>query len=936
MDEKEIEEDRERFVKKIKSFFKKNFSSEEKIKGEEKEDLAKKREELIHLFREKKQWLIYVILVGIIIFGIYIRTRNFWLLHDVTNGAWLSTDLDSHIYLKYAKEILAKGYLPAVDMMRFVPLGAPTANYAFPAYVIYYLYKILHFFNPTVTIEYADVIYPIVCFALGVFFFFLLARRLFEVKLALLSTLLLSIIPTYIQRTTGGSSDHDSLGMMFMFLSLYLFLRGWESKTTKKAVFWGVLVGISTGLTGLSWGAWKFLALIFSTFILIKFFLQKVSPKQIYAYGLWLIVSIIVMIGWVPLFTLKSLVKSLPTVLPLIVLLLLIVDVLLFRFNLFKIKDKLKDKVPLPLVSLGVSLALGVVVLFLVLGPSGMAAQLHEAHLLLLHPMGKDRWELTVAEQHQPYFRDITDSFGFFLTLGSLSLPLTFILFLVGLIFLSYSLFKEMRRKVLFTAIVLFFFLAILISRYAPGSSLDGVTNLSLALYFGGFILMGGLFFYYYWSSFRKDKEGYQHLLGWEDKPLYLLVWLLFMLVAARGAIRLILVVTPVVVLLVSYAFLEITKYIFTLKKKGYIYLSGILLLALLLYPSFFPFNFTGMIPSFAQNSLKQATYSGPPYDQQWQIAGDWVKKNLPPEAVFGHWWDYGYWVQNGWERASVLDGANKVKYWNYLMGRHVLTAENQTEALEFLYSHNTTHFLIVSEEIGKYTAYSSIGSDKNYDRYGWIMTFVLNEEATQETRNATVNVYQGSFVLDGDFVWENKVYPRGGAGIGAVFLPVRTVQTQDGNNTVVNLEFDQPTIALIQQGKRVDVPLECLYFNGNIIKFNQLGYKGCFRLMPVMGNKGEMQNPIGAGLFVSEKGVKALWVNLYVFNQKNPDYNTDAFESVYDDSYLSEILLYQGRLMGPIKIWKINYPQGFKISQELEERYLGGNELLPDYFFEV
>ena len=55
------------------------------------------------------------------------------------------------------------------------------------------------------------------------------------------------------------------------------------------------------------------------------------------------------------------------------------------------------------------------------------------------------------------------------------------------------------------------------------------------------------------------------------------------------------------------------------------------------------------------------------------------------PNAVFGHWRDYGYWVQTLGERATVLDGGNAKSYWNHLMGRYALTGTSNKEALEFL-----------------------------------------------------------------------------------------------------------------------------------------------------------------------------------------------------------------------------------------------------------
>ena len=188
------------------------------------------------------------------------------------------------------------------------------------------------------------------------------------------------------------------------------------------------------------------------------------------------------------------------------------------------------------------------------------------------------------------------------------------------------------------------------------------------------------------------------------------------MVIAARGAVRLFFIFAPITAVMASYSCIELGYMISKIKKKAYLYLAAAVLIIILVSPLAYPFK--GIIPAFGESSLNMGRYSGPSYNQQWQIAGTWARENTPEDAIFGHWWDYGYWVQNGFERASVLDGANKIKYWNYLMGRHVLTAQSQEEALEFLYVHETTHYLIISDEIGKYTAYSSIGSNEDYDRY--------------------------------------------------------------------------------------------------------------------------------------------------------------------------------------------------------------------------
>ena len=663
---------------------------------------------------------------------------------------------------------------------------------------------------------------------------------------------------------------------------------------------------------------------------MIEFFFDKLKKKDVYQYVLWVIGFVYITTIFLPQFTMKTLLGSLTTGIAFLVLFMLLVDLVLFKFDILKIKNKLKRKIPLSVFSLVISFAIGIAGLFALLGPATLYLQVEEVSDNLLHPLGNDRWQLTVAEQHQPYFTDWISYFGpkFF------SIPIYLVLFMAGSVILFYLMVGRMKNKFTFSMAYLVFLLAFVLSRYSRTSTFNGTNTLSKFVYLGSLGIFMGLAAYLFFKSFYKDRETYSKILDMDKKYIFVLVWFLIMVIAARGAARLIFIFTPITAVLASFAVVWLGEFFWKIKQPWYKWLGIAVLFLMLLSPFAVPVK--GMVPYFSEQSLNQAKYSGPGYNQQWQIAGKWVRENVDKDAVFGHWWDYGYWVLGGFQRAAVLDGANKIKYWNHLMGRHVLTGQSQTEALEFLKVHKTTHYLIVSDEIGKYTAYSSIGGDKNYDRYSWITTFKINPQATRETRNETVYTFQGGYMLDDDFVWNNMVYPAKSAGIGAFFLPVQQKSVTENNETRVVLDFKQPTAALINGGKRVDVPLQCIFFNGRMYKFDKPGLKGCFRLVPTLNNQGRVENPIGAGMYVSEEGMNALWVNLYVFNQKNPDYDTSAFNLTYKDTYLSDVVLFQGRIRGPIKIWEINYPSNFTVPEATKKKYLGGNELLPKWFYDV
>src|SRR3989338_8339477 len=481
--------------------------------------------------------------------------------------------------------------------------------------------------------------------------------------------------------------------MMFMFLALYTFIAAWEKKSTSQAMIWGALAGIATGLTGLSWGSWRFLYVIAGVFVLLKFLLHKVEERHLYLYALWILSSVVVMIAWVPLFPLKSLFTSLTTALTLFMLVVLAIDRYFYSYLLHasaRLPSYVSLKnVPRAVGSLVIALVLGIVLISLLLGPAQLGKQINEAKNLLLHPMGRDRWELTVAEQHQPYFKDWVSQFGPYL----FGIPALFGLFIMGILLCSYHLWKNARGKFWLIFGFLLMLGGISFSRYKPDSWLNGVSNGSIFVYFGSIGLVALTWIYFYFHLY-KEKEAFGHLSQWDSKALFVLIWIFFMLIAMRGAIRLTVVFAPVIAALAGYALVQLAQSVSTLKNRWYLSIGTLLLLLIVFSPLAAPFS--GIVTSSYAQSLQQAKYSGAPYNQQWQLAGAWVRENIAKDAVFGHWWDYGYWVQNGWDRASVLDGANKVKYWNYLMGRHVLTGQSQLEALEFLKVHSTTHFLIV------------------------------------------------------------------------------------------------------------------------------------------------------------------------------------------------------------------------------------------------
>lgn len=861
--------------------------------------LEKRKEKALDFFKKNSKWYWFV-LAFIAWLGYFIRTRNLPLLIDITTGKYIPADPDAMVFMRYVLDIVEHGSLMTIDWMRYYPLGySNMIEFKVLSYSIAYFYKFLHFFSSSITPEYVHVIYPAVAFVITLIFFFLFIKKLFDYKIALLSSAFLTVVPAFLHRTMSGVSDKEAFAFIFMFAAFYFFVCAWQSENLKKSIIFGALSGLMTGLMGLVWGGFSFVITTIGLFVIIEVLLNRIHNKNnSYSYISWFLVFcfvIIVIRGW----TIISVIGNLYTAINIFAFLMVIFDIVIFKKNLLKIKEKIEKRIPSGIFNIIMTALLGIISFPIIFHFDFMIDRIKDIYTTLVNPFGTSRWVLTVAENHQPYLLDWISGTSW----------MYFWLFMAGSVLLFYNIVKLIVEKNAWKPTIIYslFILGFTFSRYSPSSSVfNGETNTALFIYLGSLIAFFAFIFGYYLYYFYKDKTKFENMQKIEDMSFFVLIWFIVMIVGARSASRLILVFVPVTAVLVSYIIMNATEYSMKIKKDSYKIVAYLLIFFIILSPfgslvgaipliNKIPIiNKDGLLVNFAETTYNQAKYMGPNYNRQWQYAMQWVRENTPKDAVFAHWWDYGYLVQLGGERATITDGGNAMNALNHFVGRHVLTAQSEQEALEFLKAHNVTNLLIISDEIGKYPAFSSIGADANWDRYSWLQVFQLDKNNVQETRDQTIYLYRGGSPLDEDFTYKGQLYPRGQAGIAGIFLPVKQ---QEGT-----LQFDQPVAVLVYNGQQIRVPLECVFFNNQEINFPEKGLSGCLRIIPtITDNK---IAPIDAGIYISPKVRNTLFTNLYLFNK-----DSNNFKLVYDDKEDMPLSLFQGRLIGPLKIWSVNYP---------------------------
>ncbi|MBI2672605.1 glycosyltransferase family 39 protein [Candidatus Woesearchaeota archaeon] len=864
--------------------------------------LKKRKESLFNFLKTYKEDFGILGLVILIFIGFKVRISNLPILKSVATGQYIPGDPDAAAFLRYAKYVLENGSLMKVDLMRYFPLGYNNLDeFNFLSHFIVYLYKFLHFFNSSITLEYVDVIFPAITFGIALIFFYLLVRKLFNFKVALLASAFLAFSPPFLYRTISGVGDKEALGIVFFFAAFYFYLAAVKSNS-KYGYFQGLLAGIFTAILGSTWGGVNFVFLIIGGSTLVKVALNNLSKKEFYSYAWWWFSTFILLNIFYPnYYGFSSIALALTSQITLFALISSTINFLISNKNIFDIKQKLNlEKYPIGLLSVGITIILGLLFMISVYGIDFIYDRILNLYIDLTKPFSRNRWALTVAESQQPFINSWFSNFGKYYMW----------LLLISPIVIVYEKFRNLKKhKWIITGIFAAFIFSFIFSRYSGSSILNGSSNFSLILYIGSLIFFVASLVIYLLYGFYKDREIFESFNNLDKATIFLLVWFVITAIGARSAIRLLFVFVPVTAVLVSYLLMKALDYGLTLK-ENYLKVAVVAVVGILIFAPFVQ----GSLVERGKITIDTAKRTGPSFDPQWQVAMEWVKQNTPKDSVFAHWWDYGYWVQTFGERATLSDGGNARGAINHFIGRYLLTGRNRTEALELLKTHNATHLVIVSDEIGKYTAFSSIGSDENYDRYSYIPAFFLNQNEIREERDEngnelTVYPYVGNFVLDEDIIYNGKIYPDGGAGIAAVLVSVRQEGTQIK-------EIRQPSVILVKNGVQERLPLRCIYLNNQLIEFTTEGsYDGCLRIMPLVN--GNNVNNLGAALFLSPNTKNTLFTQLYLFDKSSQ--NTEewkGFEKIYDDSINGYGLAYYanyGRMIGPLKIWKTSYDNDIK-----------------------
>jgi asparagine N-glycosylation enzyme membrane subunit Stt3 len=881
---------------------------------------VKELKELTNILNNKKvQWALAILLFLIILISsTSIRLSNVSILKDSTTGEYLSNDLDSLYFYREAETQLNLSYLPEIDKLK-----SPAYNVGWVKELIdntlIWNYKILKIFSPNITFNYSATISAPIFFAVGLILFFILCLLLTKSKIAsLISCAFLAYAPGFLFRSIAGFYDHDHIGVFALFVLIIFSVLGIKNfeKNYKNTILWGAIIGFSTALVLASWGGAITFVLVFFPVTCLIFYLFNTNDKKkfISFYFIWIISSVIFtpILGSDAIYMYSRFIDS-QGIIVLFVLLYSIVDLLIT--NLY-IKVKMLDKKYYQIYAFGSTIVLGVIGL-IAIGKSPFSI-IKKAWATLIYPFFGEfggRLSATVAENAQPYLVDLISQNG----------KIMFWFFVLGLILLSLELpknSKKLKNKSIVSASMIFLFFAILFSRYSSASLLNGENLISQGLYLVGVIVfLAGIGYVYSKEKFKINTES-----------IILFAIAVTVVINARAAIRSFFLIAPFIALFGGYGTVQLWNRYKSAKDE-------VLKLALVIFVILALIIASYSVYQKYQIVSVQAKYVGPSANSQWQNAMAWVRNNTEEKDIFVHWWDYGYFIQTLGKRPTVTDGGhsggdNTIHY----IGRYILTTPKPETAYSFMKTWNVSYLLIDPSEMGKYGAFSKIGSNDSWDRVSaGIFAGVSDEKSTQETSNGTTKIYQIGNCVDGDIEYKDNNT--------RVFLPGISITKQQRlicnsyiAGVIINFELKennetsikQPVAVFAYNNNQYRVPIKNVFINNQMITFES-GIDSVIYLIPKIEEQQGRIDQVGALIYLSPRTFNSLMGRLYILNDYYNEYNGLTLAHKQEDpavSYfkqftggqLNEFIYYQG-LRAPLKIWKVDYPEDTLTYQEFLDR---------------
>jgi len=294
-------------------------------------------------------------------------------------------------------------------------------------------------------------------------------------------------------------------------------------------------------------------------------------------------------------------------------------------------------------------------------------------------------------------------------------------------------------------------------------------------------------------------------------------------------------------------------------------------------------------IPGYSGFVLKSYAMSqkpGPIFGKGFTDAFEWIREKTEAKSVVAAWWDYGSVINELSRRTTIIDD-EQLLYWVHLMARHVMMAQTEDEALEFLKTHRATHLMLSYREIENLWAISGIGSDRNYDRRSTLITLY----PTKKEKNRLQFHSWSPILINDEVTIGSRSYPKQSFFLTDIFV---TIKDENGQ-----INVQRPKVYAFHRKKRYEIVPSEVLINGRTFSFDDASMPGCLFLNVATASEDVRRERIVSASYIPSIARNSLLVKLFLSGEEIP-----GFKLVYPK---------KEKTSAPVKIWEICYPEDIK-----------------------
>lgn len=207
----------------------------------------------------------------------------------------LLSEFDPYFQYRFTEYIFKNGFIAWawpnqwIDYQRWYPQGYNVARGAYPGLPLTaaFLYKIVSMLGVGIDLMSFCSLFPAIMGMLACLAIYFLGKDIGGAPVGLLAALFLALHPSYIQRTSVGFFDDESVGILALIVFAFLFLRAIEEdRPVNSTVKYALASGAVLGYFCASWGAAYYPVGLTVLFVLILLIMRRYTRRLLLAYSI--------------------------------------------------------------------------------------------------------------------------------------------------------------------------------------------------------------------------------------------------------------------------------------------------------------------------------------------------------------------------------------------------------------------------------------------------------------------------------------------------------------------------------------------------------------------------------------------------------------------------------------------------------------------------